>query len=381
MRIVIVGGGIGGLCAALALRREGFEPEVFEQAPALLEVGAAIAVWPNAMRVLQRLGAGETVRARGGLLEDARWLDHGGRLYKQFALPCGDMTGVALHRADLQGALLRALPPESVHLGKTFESFEPVGDEVRLKFTGGETDVCDVLVCADGLHSRARAQLLGDGMPVYRGYTVWRGIARLEHPALAPRTASEIYGSGQRFGIGAVGMGRTGWWATANEPESAAELPAEHQKKLLRLFGAWPSPVTELIEATPSETILRNSTYDRPPAECWGVGRVTLLGDAAHPMTPNFGQGGCMAIEDAAVLARSLAKYADVSSALRAYESHRRARASRVVGYSLRYGAIGQWRSPATVRLRAALLSSIPESLLRKLLGLIFDYDAYEVEV
>jgi 2-polyprenyl-6-methoxyphenol hydroxylase-like FAD-dependent oxidoreductase len=380
-RILIVGGGIGGLCAALALRREGFEPEVFEQAPALLEVGAAIAVWPNAMRVLKKLGVGDAVRARGGLLEDARWLDRSGELFKQFELPGGDVTGVALHRADLQGALLRALPPESVRLGKTFESFEPAGDEVRVRFAGGEVVACDVLIGADGLHSRVRAQLLGDGEPVYRGYTVWRGIARLEHPALAPRTASEIYGRGKRFGIGSVGMGRTGWWATASEPESAAELPSEHQKKLLALFGGWQSPVTELIEATPSETILRNSTYDRPRAARWGEGRATLLGDAAHPMTPNFGQGGCMAIEDAAVLARSLAKYVDVGDALRAYESHRRARASRVVGYSLRYGAIGQWQGAAAVRLRAALLSNIPESLLRKLLGLIFDYDAYEVEI
>ena len=380
-RILIVGGGIGGLCAALALRREGFEPEVFEQAPALLEVGAAIAVWPNAMRVLLRLGVGEAVRASGGLLEDARWLDRGGRLYKQFSLPDGAVTGVALHRADLQGALLRALPPESVHLGKTFESYELAGDEVRVRFAGGETIVCDVLVGADGLHSRAREQLLGDGAPLFRGYTVWRGIARLEHPALAPRTASEVYGSGKRFGIGPVGKGRTGWWATANEPESAAEPASEHQKKLLPLFDGWQSPVTELIEATPSEIILRNSTYDRPPAARWGEGRMTLLGDAAHPMTPNFGQGGCMAIEDAAVLARCLAKYADATVALRAYESHRRARASRVVGYSLRYGAVGQWQSAAAVRLRAGFLSTFPERLLRRLLGLIFDYDAYEVEV
>ncbi|MBC7931328.1 MAG: FAD-dependent monooxygenase [Rubrivivax sp.] len=380
-RILIVGGGIGGLCAALALRREGFEPEVFEQAPALLEIGAAIAVWPNAMKVLLRLGVGETVRAKGGLLEDARWLERGGRLYKQFTLPAGVATGVALHRADLQGALLRALPPESVHLGRAFESFEFAGDEVRVRFTGGETIACDVLVGADGLHSRARAQLLGDGEPVYRGYTVWRGIARLEHPALAPRTASEIYGRGMRFGIGPVGKGRTGWWATANEPESAAELASEHQKKLLRLFDGWQSPVTELIEATPSETILRNSTYDRPRAALWGERRITLLGDAAHPMTPNFGQGGCMAIEDAAVLARTLAKYDDATAALRAYESHRHARASRVVGYSLRYGAIGQWQRASAVRLRGTLLSTFPEPLLRKLLGLIFDYDAYEVEI
>ena len=382
MRIVIVGGGIGGLSAALALRREGFEPHVFEQAPALLEVGAAIAVWPNAMRALQRLGLGDAVRARAGQLKRARWMSRDGKVLNHFQFPETDAAGVALHRADLQGALLRALPPDSIHLGKTFEGFRQERDEVRASFADGGEVACDAFVAADGLHSRARAQLLCDGAPVYRGYTVWRGITRLEHPALSPDTATEVYGNGRRFGIGPVGLGRTGWWATANEPEGAAETPSAHREKLLKLFDGWCAPVCELVEATPSETILRNSTYDRPAAASWGEGRVTLLGDAAHPMTPNLGQGGCMAIEDAAVLARCLAKYAaDAGRALRTYAARRRARTARVTLYSRRYGAVGQWQSPWAVRLRAGLLSSVPESAGRRLLGLIFDYDAYEEEV
>ena len=381
MRIVIVGAGIGGLSAALALRREGFEPHVFEQAPALLEVGAAIAVWPNAMRVLQKLDVGAAVTERGGLLRHARWLDRDGRVFNHFPFPDEDVPGVALHRADLQGVLLRALPPDSIHLGKTFERFSQGQGEARARFAGGAEVACDVLVAADGLHSLARAQLLGDGPPVYRGYAVWRGIARLEHAALPPDTATEVYGSGRRFGVGPVGLGRTGWWATANEPEGAAETPSEHREKLLGLFGGWCAPVEELVGATPSETILRNSTYDRPPAARRGEGRVTLLGDAAHPMTPNFGQGGCMAIEDAAVLARCLSKYGDAERALRAYEARRRTRTARVTRYSLRYGAVGQWQSPPAVRLRARLLSSVPQSAGRRLLRLIFDYDAYAAEV
>jgi 2-polyprenyl-6-methoxyphenol hydroxylase-like FAD-dependent oxidoreductase len=379
MRIVIVGGGIGGLSAALALRREGFEPQVFEQAPALLEVGAAIAVWPNAMRVLQKLGVGTPVTERGGLLRYARWMGRDGRIFNHFSFPDEGVPGVALHRADLQGALLRALPSDSIHLGKTFERFTQVQGEVRAHFVGGGEAACDVLVAADGLHSRARMQLVGDSAPVYRGYTVWRGIARPERAALPPDTATEIYGAGRRFGVGPVGLGRTGWWATANEPEGVAEAPSEHREKLLGLFGGWCAPVEELIRA--SETALRNSTYDRPAAASWGDGRVTLLGDAAHPMTPNFGQGGCMAIEDAAVLARCLSKYDDAGRALRAYEAHRRTRTARVTLYSRRYGEVGQWQSPWAVRLRARLLSSVPESLGRRLLRLIFDYDAYAVEV
>jgi 2-polyprenyl-6-methoxyphenol hydroxylase-like FAD-dependent oxidoreductase len=216
---------------------------------------------------------------------------------------------------------------------------------------------------------------------LYRGYTVWRGVARLEHAALQTGTASEIYGAGRRFGVVPVGLGRTGWWATANEPTDVTESASEHAPKLLRLFDGWCAPVCELIGATPSETILRNGAYDRPAAARWGEGRVTMLGDAAHPMTPNFGQGGCIAVEDAAVLARCLAGYEDPRAALRAYESRRRARAAGVASYSRRYGAFGQWQSAAAVRLRAGLLSSVPEALGRRLLSLVFDYDAYRVEV
>src|ERR1044072_1313005 len=192
-RILIVGGGIGGLSAALALRREGFEPQVFEQAPALLEGGAAIAVWPNAMRVLRRLGLGDALTERGGLLRHARWMGRDGRVFNHFPFPDEDLPGVALHRADLQGALLRALPSDPVHLRKTFERCTEERGGGRARLAGDSEVACDVLVAADGLHSRARAQVVGDGAPVYRGYTVWRGIARLEHATVGPDTGAEVY--------------------------------------------------------------------------------------------------------------------------------------------------------------------------------------------
>src|SRR5215203_6694247 len=143
MRIVIVGGGIGGLAAALALRREGFEPEVYERAPALLEVGAAIAVWPNAFRVLEHLGLGATVLARAGRMRSVRWLGRDGREYNHFTFPETVAPAIALHRAELQGALLRSLPAESVHLGKTFAGFDAEGAEVRARFGEGTEAACD----------------------------------------------------------------------------------------------------------------------------------------------------------------------------------------------------------------------------------------------
>jgi 2-polyprenyl-6-methoxyphenol hydroxylase-like FAD-dependent oxidoreductase len=374
MKIAIIGGGIGGLSAALALRRAGFEPEVFEQASQLLDVGAAIAVWPNAMRILQNLGLGEDILKKAGLIHQVRWLNWDGRLLRHFNLPKTDAPAIALHRADLQHTLLQALPQKCVHLGKTFESYQRVRDQMRADFIDGSYITCDVLIGADGLHSRTRARALKDGQPVYRGYTVWRGITDSTPATLMPSTAIEVYGRGKRFGIGPVGLGRTGWWATANEEEeSAFETPSERQRKLLDLFDGWYAPVIELIKTTPTLSILRNSAYDRTPTSKWGRGSLTLLGDAAHPATPNLGQGGCMAIEDAMTLANCLLKYRNRFEALRVYERLRHARTSAVTKYSLRYGIVGQWESRPAAWIRSAMLSMIPETLGQRLLRLLFD--------
>lgn len=381
MKIVIIGGGIGGLCTALALVRGGFEPEVFEQAPALLEVGAAIAVWPNAMRVLQRLGCGDEVLKRAGIIRHVRWLKRDGKIFRHVNFPETDAPAVALHRADLQRTLLRALPEKLVRLGKRFENYRREDGMLRASFADGTSTSCDVLIGADGLHSRAREQALNDGPPIFRGYTVWRGIAPSTPEELKPSMAVEIFGRGQRFGIGPVGLGRMGWWATANEPEEEAEAASEHQSKLLSLFDGWYSPVLELIKATPSASILRNSTYDRPPVKKWNDSNMILLGDAAHPTTPNLGQGGCMAIEDAAILARCLSRCKDNNQALRSFVRLRSARTAAITRYSLRYGAMGQAKNPHAVRLRDRALSMIPESLSRKLLRLIFDYDTDAISI
>src|SRR3982751_4338953 len=207
MMIAIIGGGIGGLSAALALRRAGFEAQVFEQAPELLDVGAAIAIWPNAMRALEALGVAEQVIEKAGVIEHVRWMSRDGRLFNHIEFPKTKAPAVALHRAALQHTLLQALPAGFVHLGKRFESYSRVDNGMQANFGDGTRLACDLLVGADGLHSIARLQLLNDGPPIYRGYSVWRGITRSPAHELAPSTAMEIYGSGQRFGIGPVGMG------------------------------------------------------------------------------------------------------------------------------------------------------------------------------
>ena len=363
-QIAIIGGGIGGLTAALALRQSGFQAEVFEQAPALLDVGAAIALWPNAMRVLDRLQLSNRILERAGLMEQIQWLDQDGFLINRVFIA---ENAVALHRADLQATLLHSLPEESIHLDHSFVSYKQQGDKMIATFANGDSVAADFLIGADGIHSDVRAQLIGDGEPVDRGYTVWRGISPTIPSLIPPATAVEIHGCGKRFGIGPVGLKRIGWWAAANAADT---------DDLSSLFAGWYRPVLELIEATPKPSILKTKALDREPRKEWGNGRMTLLGDAIHPTTPNLGQGGCLAIEDALVLAACFEKYGAAEEALRNYERLRYKRTATVTKYSRYYGAVGQWENAWARGLRKTALALVPESIARRLMQIVFDYDA-----
>jgi len=391
MRIAIIGGGIGGLTAALALRQLGFDPTIFEQAPELLEVGAAILMWPNAMRVLHRLGVAEAVRQHGGVLEQAIWLRQDGRQLNRFRFPLTDEPAIALHRADLQRLLVDALPAESIRLGYVFEKFEEHGHTMMAHFAGHSSIECDVLIGADGLHSRARLQLLNDGPPVDRGYLAWRGVTTYAPKSLPPASAIEIHGRGQRFGIGPLGPGKVGWWCSVNKAHETPGDPATARDTLLRLFDDWCEPVCELISQTPLTALVRNVVCDRPPVRKWGSGCMSLLGDAIHPITPNLGQGACLAIEDAIVLARCLKKYTSdareedlpraTRSALRRFETIRFARTAMIARCSRFYGVVGQWENHAVVRLRHAALSIVPTRLVQRQLRWVFDYDSDGVSI
>lgn len=352
---LIIGGGIGGLATALSLRQAGWRVEVFERAPALEEVGAGIALWANGLRALDRLGVGEAVRAAGRLHDGGAiraangdiLLDLGG-----LSLPAGDggsRLGCMIHRADLLAVLADAVGASAVRTGCAFQELEDRGDRVAATFSDGSVSEGDLLVGADGIRSQARAALQGAVPLRYAGYTVWRWVAVFDEVRVL---TGETWGSGARFGQAALPGDRVYAYAAADAAPGGSGAAGE-RPELERLFGSWHDPIPALIEAAGEEAILRHDCYDLRPLRTWGRGRCTLVGDAAHAMTPNLGQGACQALEDAVVLGRWVAGGGEVSAALRSYERERRPRTARFQRRSWSAGAMGQWANPLAVRARS----------------------------
>lgn len=359
-KIVIVGGGLGGLAARVALRRAGHEVAIFEQAKELREIGAGLSLWPNATRALQELGLLEAARAIGSELLKIEVLTPEGEHLASDPTPGRFSTpSLCILRPDLLALLAAQVPSECVHTGERFESFEEKDRQVLVRFVSGREESGDVLVGADGLFSSVRSQLFGPSRPVFRGCHSWRGVADFD--LSSTNTAREYWGRGRRFGLEPLKPGRTFWYATENAREGDIGERASWKERLRRIFGAWTSPVGEVIDATCEEAIFCHDLYDRVPVPQWGKGRVTLLGDAAHPTTPFLGQGACMALEDGLVLAQCLQENRDVAAALRHYKCQRVMRTAWVTWESRRIGWIGQLERPVAVRFRTAALRWTPQ--------------------
>jgi 2-polyprenyl-6-methoxyphenol hydroxylase-like FAD-dependent oxidoreductase len=378
VKIAVIGGGIGGLTAAIALARQGLAVEVYEQAPTLKEVGAGVGLWPNALAAFEQIGLAEQVARlatridRQGLMRpDGSWL---------LCLPAELMTQrwgagfVAVHRAELQQLLAAEVGPEAIHLGARCTGFEDNGSAVIARFADGREVQADVLVGADGVHSAVRATLFGPAPLRYRGYTAVRSLTPAGSVPL-PRDGWEIWGRGARFGQGPTSGDRVIWWATWNAPagrKNDGDTPA-----LLRQhFGTWPDPVPAIIEATPEAALVRTDIHDRRPARTWGRGRVVLVGDAIHPMTPDLAQGACQAIVDATTLASCLAASHDTTAALRAYQQRRWRNAVTTTLIARWVGAMGQWNGRATCAVRDALMRSTPRPVQLRQLDLVLDLQA-----
>jgi salicylate hydroxylase len=337
--IAIVGGGIGGLSAALSLLRAGFDVHVYEQVPALREVGAGIVLTPNATRILHGLGLRKNLESLGvppEAVRQRRWEDGSTLLLA----PVRKLVGVGgeplfftSHRADIQTMLGNALPAERLHLSHRLAGFNDDGGKITLRFADGAEATADIVVGADGIHSVVRRQLFGDERPQFTGCVAYRGLVAFEEVADLdlPMEDQLWLGPGTHFVHYPVSNGRLvnficlvdreGWSKESwTEPGDPADLRAT--------YAAWHPQVRGLVGAV--KEIFVWGLFDRPPLPRWSQGRVTMLGDACHPMLPFLAQGAAQAIEDGATLAAVLSRTDDPVQALARYEELRKPRTAAI---------------------------------------------------
>jgi 2-polyprenyl-6-methoxyphenol hydroxylase-like FAD-dependent oxidoreductase len=359
LRALVVGGGIGGLAAGIALQRVGIEVTVLEQARELETIGAGLGLAANAVQALERLAVADQVRARGEVAGTLVAQKPNGATLLELPLRGSAMLGV--HRADLQEVLAGALG-DGLRLGAACSGFRDDGERVTVELADDEQLQADVLIGADGLRSKTRAWLLEDGPPSYAGYMGWRAVTELTDGSVQGRM-SETWGRGVRFGLIPIGSGHLYWFVSESLPEPEAPVVPGDKDRLARLVSGWHDPIQAAIASTPEQAISGTGIYRRSPARTWGRGRVTLLGDAAHPMTPDLSQGAAQALEDAVVLAASLRDTDDPVSGLRAYEATRRRRTAPIVKRSRAAGRLAQSSGRLGASLRDLVIGSLPNRL------------------
>ncbi|WP_380280226.1 FAD-dependent monooxygenase [Kitasatospora purpeofusca] len=374
-RAVVIGGGIGGLAAALALHRRGVPVTVHERAASLEPVGAGLALAPNALRALDRLGIGDRLRALalphpavGIRRPSGRWLARTGT--DAVEAHFGDKL-IAVARADVIDALVDALPAGTVRTGSRAELVDPgePGDArtpAVVRTPDGE-QAAALVVGADGIRSATRGLLFPHHPgPRYSGFTTWRSL--VARPPRPPFAVGEVWGHGRLAGIVPLADGRVYVYGAALAPAGARAADGDERAELLRRYGGWCAPVPELFATTDPAAVLRHDVWElADPLPAYHRGRVALLGDAAHAMCPFQGQGACQAIEDAVVLAAGIRPDADPAAALPAYTAARLPRATAVVDGSRAVGALVALRSPLTVLARDLALTAaglLPDRLL-----------------
>nr|WP_314483356.1 FAD-dependent oxidoreductase [uncultured Pseudomonas sp.] len=315
MDIAIVGGGIAGLSAALALRKQGLSPRVFERRRGATAGGAGVTLWPNASFVLEQLGVLQDIQAVGGRPRAMRRYDAAGNALGGLDIELLDRTlgypTVTVLRRDLQDVLLAHAQQMGVAVEFGYQAIaidlDAQGKAV-VRFDNGASIRPDVLIGADGrMASVTRQFVAGDNTPLYQGFVNWIGVARGSGPLMDDVSIRDYWGMGLRFGAVAVRPDLVYWAAAQACPLNEEAAKADYRAQVEPMFAQWPDPVSRIIRATPEQAIRRIAVHDLEPLHTWSRANVLLIGDAAHAPLPTSGQGACQALEDAWHLARCLA--------------------------------------------------------------------------
>ncbi len=356
LKVIVIGAGIGGLTAAIACRQAGYTVEVYERTKALRPAGAAISVWSNGIKVLNRLGLGKEIARVGGQMDRMSYYSFTGEKLTDFSLqPLFDQVGerpYPVARAELQHLLLDALGLESLQLDSKCVAVEQDADEVTAIFEDGRKATGDVLVAADGTRSVIRNYVLGYPLERnYVGYVNWNGIVPISKD-LAPKNSWVIYvGEHKRASMMPIGGDRFYFFFDVPLPKGTVSSPEHHHAELAGFFKGWAAPVQTLIDRIDPGKTNRVEIHDTDPLPKLVRGRVALLGDAGHGTAPDLGQGGCQAMEDAFVLSNYLqTTNISVEDALKRYESARIDRVADIVTRARKRAEMTHGKDPEVTR-------------------------------
>jgi 2-polyprenyl-6-methoxyphenol hydroxylase-like FAD-dependent oxidoreductase len=362
--VAVVGAGIGGLTAAVALRAKGIDVEIYEAAPEQRTTGTALGLAGNATKVLRSLGIDLATQASCRALENFEFRTARGALIR--ALPGAAITAelghpfVSIHRNELIRTLRAAAADTPIHYCAEIVEVGIDRGGVRATCVDGTDVRARVLIGADGIRSAVRSVVAGAKEPSEYGYVCWLATVSFTHPRLVSGYTGHYWGRGQRFGLIDIGGGMAYWWGTKNMPAAQARDWNGDKADILSAFHGWAPEVVGAIEQTPADAILSVPGQDRPVLKRWGMGPITLLGDAAHPMLTSRSQGASSAVEDGYVLAEAIARVPDAVEALRAYEDRRRRRAAMLVRSSRRLNRLEQAQNPLTCAVRNLGVRCVP---------------------
>lgn len=338
MNVVIIGAGMGGLTTGIALKKFGHQVRIFEQTEKILPVGAAISLWSNGVKCLNYLGLTDKIAKLGGQMDDLAYVDGlTGDVMTQFSLlPLIEEVGqrpYPVARADLQNMLMDEFGRDQIYLGKKMVSLEDKADYVEVYFADGSSTQADLLIGADGTHSLTRTYVLGQQVQRrYAGYVNWNGLVEISEDLAPAQQWTTYVGEGKRASLMPVADGKFYFFLDVPLPAGLENNRHEYKKLLKQYFVDWCQPVQQLIERLDLQKTNRVEIHDIEPFTQFYKGRVVILGDAAHSTTPDIGQGGCQAMEDAIYLARSLQiNTLGLEDALRRYQNKRNERANELV--------------------------------------------------
>lgn len=377
-RIAIIGAGIGGCTTAIALQHFGFDVTVYEAADTLNEVGAGIWIAPNALAIFDVLGLSGAITRVGHPYTGKIGLgDVHGRLFQasegQEVQAQFGHTTVAIHRAKLQSLLAGAV--QHVCMGKRLLNVNPQDDVVHVEFDDGTAIEVDILIGADGIWSATRQSLWPEVQYRYAGQTCWRFVVPYPLEAAERHGMVELWGDtpGLRAAWGEIGEGFVYTWLTQGTPSGGVSDPQHIKQELHTRFEHFPQTLHQLIDAVPSDKIMRHDLYDFAPLRQWSIGRVVLVGDAAHATTPNLGQGACQAIESGFALAQALAETPeDHQRAFAQYQKRRMRKAHRVTKMSWQMGQLNNIESPIFKAMRNLAMTYSPSFYAKRMLTALY---------